>query len=68
MKSEKFYNADSDQWLTKAEVIKSIINLYHEMGLNYTEENAENQIDYMVKHGFLYTEEGYQKHFKPYEN
>lgn len=63
MKTEKFYNANSDQWHTKTEVINDIINM-----LDCTEEEAENHLEYSIKHNLIYTEEGYKKHFAPYEN
>ena len=62
MNTEKLYNSDLDKWETKENIIHII------MDMGYTEEEAENEINYSIKQGILYTEEGYQKHFAPYEN
>ena len=63
MNTEKLYNSDLDEWFYKITIIKSICNL-----LKCTEEEAENHIEYGIKHGLYYTVEGYNKHFAPYEN
>ena len=63
MNTELFYNANSDEWHTKTEVINDIINI-----LDCTEEEAENHLEYAIKIGVYYTEEDYKKHFAPYEN
>lgn len=62
MNTEKLYNSELDKWKTKTEIINII------MGMGYTEEEAENILDDSIKQCILYTEEGYKKHFAPYEN
>lgn len=62
MTTEILYNSDLDKWETKTEIINIV------MGMGYTENEAENIIDDSIKQGILYTKEGYNKHFKPYEN
>lgn len=61
-KPEMLYNSDLDKWETKTEIVNII------MGMGYTEEEAENHIDYSIKHRILFTEEDYSKYFAPYEN
>ena len=62
MNTELLYNSDLDKWETKTEIINIII------GMGYTEEEAENIINDSINQCILYTEEGYKKHFAPYEN
>lgn len=56
------YNSENDKWYTKEEVINNI------MEQGYNEEEAESHLEYSIKHNILYTIEGYNKYFKPYEN
>lgn len=62
MKTEKLYHAELDKWETKTE----IINIVMDMG--YTENEAKNIVDDSIRQHILYTEDEYNKHFKPYEN
>ena len=60
--TELLYNSNLDKWETKTEIINII------MGMGYTEEEAGNILDDSIKQCILYTKEGYNKHFEPYEN
>lgn len=59
----KLYVADNDMWEDYEDTIKIIMQ-----NNECSRIEAIGHINYSIKHGILYTEEGYKKTFAEYEN
>lgn len=62
-RKEMYYNAETDMWMTKSEVIDSIQTI-----TGCTEAEVVAHLDDSIENGIIYDYNGYMEHFTPYEN